>query len=407
LALISTGERYAVASRGALKAEGAWLWALKDRIDRRWMRMYQDTDRILARMAAHVPSARAGGPSVDPMRCGGCAAKIGPGPLSRALKRLGAVRSDGVMIGLDAPDDAAVVAMPSNGQLALTVDFFRAFISDPYLLGEIAANHALNDIYAMGGAPRHALATAVIPQGSPAKVEEDLYQLLAGARTCFDRARVALVGGHSSEGSELAIGFSVTGAIDSRVVRKGGLKLGDCLVLTKPLGTGILFAAAMRAKARAPAVETALTEMRASNAAAAEILVSCGATAMTDVSGFGLAGHLGEMLTASRAAATLDLGGLRLYEGVLDLARAGFTSTLLPENLALQNLLDGQVDRAMLAILFDPQTAGGLLAGVPRSEAEGCIEALRNRGYADGWIIGTVTAEALPSDEIRIRIGSS
>src|SRR5262249_6391513 len=153
------------------------------------------------------------------------------------------------------------------------VDFFRAFIGDPYRFGEIAANHALSDVYAMGGTPRHALAIAVVPAGRPSTVAEELYQLLAGARAAFDREGVALVGGHSSEGAELAVGFAVTGAVESgRILRKGGLKPGDRLVLTKPLGSGILFAAAMRAKAAASSVEDAIGEMRRSNRAAAEIL---------------------------------------------------------------------------------------------------------------------------------------
>ena len=146
------------------------------------------------------------------MRCGGCAAKVGPGPLSRALARLAPVRSDDVVVGLDAPDDAAVIA-PSSGSI-----WCRRSISSAHssmiriVFGEIAANHALNDMFAMGGEPRHALATAVVPPGRGGKVEETLFQLLAGARACLDREGVALVGGHSGEG-ELALGFAVTGEV--------------------------------------------------------------------------------------------------------------------------------------------------------------------------------------------------
>src|SRR5262249_19773765 len=151
-----------------------------------------------------------------------------------------------------------------------------------------AANHALNDVFAMGGAPRHALATAVVPAGSAGKVEEALFQLMAGARGCFDRENVALVGGHPSEGAEVAVGFSVTGEVGlDRVVRRGGLKPGDALILPRPLGTEILSAAAMRGQASAPAVAAALAEMRRSNRRAGEILVKHRATAMTDVTGFG------------------------------------------------------------------------------------------------------------------------
>jgi selenide,water dikinase len=401
LALISTGEKYAVASRGALAFEGRWLWTLKDTIDRRWMRMYQDVDRMTARMAAHSPDPAASAP-VE-MRCGGCAAKVGPGPLSRALARLAPAEPDGVLVGLDAPDDAAVIA-PSSGHLVQTVDFFRAFIDDPYVFGQIAANHALNDVFAMGGTPRHALATAVVPPGASDRVEETLFQLLAGARALLDSEGVALVGGHSGEG-ELALGFAVTGeVVPDRILRKGGLKPGDALVLTRPLGTGILFAAAMRARARAPWVEAALAAMRQSNRAAATTLIAHGAHAMTDVTGFGLIGHLGEMLVASGADAELDLGSLALYDGALALARAGIASTLLPENLTLGRLVRGETDAATRALLFDPQTSGGLLAGIPSERADACVAALRSTGYECAAVIGRVGRSGLAAPQVGISL---
>ncbi len=252
LALISTGERYAVASRGPFKAEGGWVWKWKDWIDRRWMRMYQDVDRMMAQMSARQSQVHASGVKSEEMRCRGCGAKIGPGPLSRVLLRLSPAQSEGIIVGLDAPDDAAVTVPTEGKSLVQTVDFFPAFIDDPYLLGEIAANHALNDVFAMAGEPRYALATVVVPPGPAPKVEEELFQLLSGAKACLEREDVALIGGHSSEG-DLAIGFTITGEVaPDRIVRKAGLKANDALVLTRPLGTGILFAAAMRARAKAP-----------------------------------------------------------------------------------------------------------------------------------------------------------
>ncbi len=401
LALISTGERYAVASRGWFKAEGAWLWTLKDWIDRRWMRMYQDTGTMMARMHAAASGASAAGPA--DMRCGGCGSKIGPDPLSRALSRLTPARADDIVIGLDAPDDAAVTAPRQGRHLVQTVDFFRAFVDDPYVFGEIAANHALSDIYAMGGEPRHALTTAVIPPAPAGKVSEILFQLLAGARASLDRDGVALVGGHSSEGAELAFGLSVTGDVEpARILRKSGLRPGDALVLTRPLGTGILFAAAMQARARASWIAAGLAEMRRSNRTAAAVLIAHGATAMTDVTGFGLGGHLGELLNASAAGATLDLAAVPLYDGTLDLARAGTASTLLPENLALARTLRRDADAATLAVLFDPQTAGGLLAGVPRGHAIACVAALRSAGHALAAVVGQVIASGEPKRESMI-----
>ena len=387
LALISTGERYAVASRGAFKLEGSWVWQWKDWIDRRWMRMYQDTNAMLARM----PKPRPDADIEEQMRCGGCAAKIGPMSLSQALSRLPPPIVDGVLVGLEAPDDAAILQPPKAGYLVQTVDFFRAFIDDPFVFGEIAANHALNDVFAMGGVPRHALVTAVIPIGPAAKVEEALFQLLSGVRACLDREGVALVGGHSSEGMDLSLGLSVTGEVASgNILLKGGLAAGDALILTRPLGTGILFAAAMRGLAAAASIDDALGEMRHSNRQATEILQGHGATAMTDVSGFGLIGHLGEMLTASGAEAALDLRAVPVYAGAIAKARDGVASTLLAENLARLPLLYGEIDTVTKAVLFDPQTSGGLLAGVPVEAAADCVAALRSAGHSRAVIIGQI-----------------
>src|SRR5262249_52987829 len=337
LALISTGERYAVASRGAFKAEGAWVWRWKDWIDRRWMRKYQDLDRMMAQISARGRQVYANGALSEEMRCGGCGAKVGPRPLSRALSRLSPVCVQGVIVGLDVPDDAAVT-VPTKGKILVqTVDFFPAFIDDPYLLGEIGANHALSDVFAMGGMPRHALATVVVPPGPASMVEEELFQILSGKQACLNREYTELIGGHSSEGN-IAIGLSVTGEIaPDRIVRKAGLKANDALLLTRPLGTGILFAAAMRARAKAPWIDGALSEMRSSNRAAPELLLAHEVTAMTDITGFGLIGHLREMLVTSGANATLDLASIPLYEGVLTLAYKGVISTLLVENLALEH----------------------------------------------------------------------
>jgi selenide,water dikinase len=391
LALISTGERHAIASRGWLSFAGDWVWTWKERIDRRWMRMYQDMAAMRRRMAkVKVVSGAA-----EEMRCGGCAAKVGPESLVRALARLAPPLSRDVALGLDAPDDAAMIEAPPSGLLLQSVDFFRAFIDDPYVFGEIAANHALNDVFAMGGEPRHALAIAVVPAGPPAKVEETLFQLLAGARTTLDREQVALVGGHSSEGMELALGFSVTGHVPpGGALRKGGLAAGDALVLTRPLGTGILFAAAMRGEARAGAIAAALVEMRRSNRRAAEILRKHRASAMTDVTGFGLVGHLGEMLRASQTDAEIDVPTVPLYGDALELAKAGQASTLLPANLAHLGLLRGDIDAPAKALLFDPQTSGGLLAGIPGEAAAACLAELRAAGYAEATVIGRVTRPA-------------
>src|ERR1700730_14083333 len=187
----------------------------------------------------------------DGMRGGGCAAKVPADVLARVMARLGATASEpggvGVAIGLASPDDAALVTFPGAPPLLQTVDFFRAMVDDPYLFGRIAATHALGDIYAMGGVPETALAIATVPPARPPIVEHDLLHMMKGGSEVLAAAGAALVGGHSAEGAELGLGFAVTGRTrPGRLLRKGGLRSGDRLLLTKPLGTRGVPAAEMR-----------------------------------------------------------------------------------------------------------------------------------------------------------------
>lgn len=390
LALISTGNRYAVASRGRWSAEGAWVWRLKDYIDRRWMRMYQEFDSMSAMAAPRNGKAEA------EMRCGGCGAKIGSELLARVLRRLQPESRPDVMIGLDPADDAAVVSLSGNQLLVQSVDFFRAFIDDPYLFGRIAANHCLGDLYAMGAAPQTALAIVTLPHGAEAKVEADLYQLLAGAVKTLKEAGAALIGGHTGEGAELAFGLTVNGtAVPHRLWRKSGLKTGDALILTKPLGTGALFAADMRGKARGSWIDGALESMLISSRSAAETLQRHGARACTDVTGFGLAGHLLEMLRASQSGAELSLKAMPALPGSLELLEQGIASSLAPQNLAHAAAVDSGAlpsGNPLMALLYDPQTAGGLLAGVPRENLESCLTDLRANGAPQAACVGRITA---------------
>jgi selenide, water dikinase len=382
LTILRTGKGTAIAGRGRfLSVEGNWVWRWKDRIDQAFMAMFK------------VADADPSDESAD-MRCGGCAAKVGPDPLAAALARLPRlVASADIAIGLHAPDDAAVIRWGKGPLLVQSVDQFRAFIDDAWLFGRIAANHALNDVYAMGGTPHHALALATLPFGPSAKVSEELFQLLAGARATLDEAGCPLVGGHSSEGEALTLGLAVSGRLEAPAIPKQGGQAGDRLILTKALGSGIVFAADMRAFAPAFAVEVMLKEMLLSNAAASRILRDHGARGMTDVSGFGLAGHLAEML-GQGIGAMLAGNRLPLSRGVMELADKGFASSLLPENRRLiRHLSDPTgISEALLAILFDPQTAGGLLAAVPADGAGEALAALHGAGYPHAADIGALTA---------------
>ena len=420
LSLIGTGGRHAVATRGgALVFEGGWVWRWKDRIDRRFMRKFADLPAMAGDAKPGLPGGLAGGDamrelSAVAMRCGGCGAKVGATVLDRVMRRIEPVARDDVLIGLDAPDDAAVVETPPGKVTVHTVDSFRAMIDDPYLFGRIAANHSLGDVFAMGAEPQTALAVATLPYGIESKVEDTLAQMMAGATEVLREAGAALVGGHTSEGAELALGFAVSGLADrGTILRKGGMRPGDRLVLTKPLGTGALFAADMRYKARGAWITAALDTMQQSNQAGARCLRRRSASACTDVTGFGLLGHLVEMIRASEVDrggdaggavrgdagvdVALDLGAIPFLAGALDTVAAGITSSLQPQNLRLRRAVrdhERAADDPRWPLLFDPQTAGGLLASVAGSEAEDCVEELRALGYPRAALIGRVMARS-------------
>ena len=379
LSIISTGDKYAVASRNWWAVEGAWVWKVKDWIDRRWMRHYQQLPSM-STTAADVP-----------MRCGGCGGKVGSTLLSRALSRVGADSANDITWGVDAREDTSAIKVPLGKTLIQSVDFFRTFLDDPFVFGRVTTNHCLNDIYAKGAEPHSALATVTIPFGPADKVEEELAQVLSGAVAELRRHRAVLLGGHSAEGAELGFGLSVNAFADAeKLLRKNALQPSQALILTKALGTGCLFAADMRRQAKGTWIEEAIQSMLLSGREAMLCLRRHGVTACTDVTGFGLLGHLVEMLNASRVNAEISLRSLPLLSGAAETIRAGIVSSLHSENLRLRHALQSpnQAD----PILFDPQTAGGLLAGIPMSNAESCVAELKQLGYASASVIGRVVA---------------
>ncbi|WP_291295728.1 selenide, water dikinase SelD [Elioraea sp.] len=406
LYLISTGDPHAVGTRNGLVLGGRWVWRWKDWIDRRFMRRFRDLPAMPG--AASGPAAGPASPLADKaalrdisaiaMRCGGCGAKVGATVLSRALGAIAPFPRPEVLVGLAAPDDAAVVDTGGPRLSVQTVDYFRAIVDDPWRFGMIAANHALGDIYAMGGEPQTALAIATVPYGLEAKVEADLSAMMDGANAVLREAGCALVGGHTSEGAELSLGFAVNGLVArDAFLRKGGLRPGDALVLTKPIGTGTLLAADMRGLARARWVQAAIRHMCVSNRRAAEVLAHHDVSAATDVTGFGLLGHLVEMTRASEVDARLILDRIPVLDGARESVGRGVFSSLQPQNVRLRRAVR-DLDRAQALsdypLLFDPQTAGGLLASVPAARAEACIAALHEAGYAAASVIGHVLARS-------------
>lgn len=404
LSLITTGDRYAVASRGAWSVEGRWVWKWKDWIDRRFMHRFsrlpdmpaEDTaDPELVRLAPPEQVQELAGAG---MRCAGCGSKVGATILDRVLSRLSPYQRSDVVAGLDALDDAAIEQVP-DGMLAVrTVDAFPALVDDPYLFGQITANHCLGDIHAMGAEPRSALAIVTVPVGPEEKTEALLRDLLAGVVEALREAETALVGGHTTEGAELTLGLALSGVADpARVLRKRGMQPGNRLLLTAPVGTGTLFAARMRRKSKGRWIAGAVQSMLQSSRAAAGCLAAHGATACTDVTGFGLLGHLLEMARASDVDARLTLSAIPILEGARDTVARGYLSSLHPHNARLGRdaaANEGVAGNPIYPIVFDPQTAGGLLASVPGERADACLLELRALGYDHAADVGSVEPRA-------------
>ncbi|MFK7794486.1 MAG: selenide, water dikinase SelD [Gammaproteobacteria bacterium] len=411
LGLISTGDKYAVASRGSWSWQGEWLWKAKDWIDRQFMGKFNVLPEMDDDGSPNFATGLADEDAIKElstlaMRCGGCGAKVGSGILSRVMQRLPVNQRDDVLIGRDSPDDSAMLAVPAGKVMVQSIDYFRAFIDDPYLFGAIAANHALGDLYAMGAEPQSVLALATVPYGREKIVEESLYELLAGALKTLESTGAVLVGGHSAEGAELAFGLTVNGIVDpDKVWRKQGLKTGDKLILTKPIGTGTLFAADMRRKAKGRWVDNAINTMLLSNQQAAHCLQKYHASSCTDVTGFGLVGHLMEMTRASNVDAEIFIDAVPILDGAKQTVAAGILSSLQPQNLRLRRAIENiqlASKHSDYPLLFDPQTAGGLLAGVPAEYAQQCVEELNANGYADACVIGVIKHAADADAPIKI-----
>lgn len=393
LKLISMGSKSAIGQKHGLAMSGDRIWALKDHIDRTFMSRLNDLPQM---RAPEPPSERAldqAGDAPRDMLCGGCGAKVGSSSLDTALKDIGPPMRDDTVRGRG--DDSAVLR--TGGQLQVfTTDHLRAFIDDPYLMGRIAAVHALGDIWAMGALPQSALLSLTIPRMSAALQAATVGEVAGAVNGVLREAGADLVGGHTSMGRELTVGLSATGLLKRDAIGLSGARAGDAIVLTKPIGSGVILAAHMRGAARGDDVRHTLEIMQRPQAAASRILAPC-AHAMTDVTGFGLAGHLMSILEASGVAAELSLPSVPLMPGAERLAAQGIRSSIWQANSSL----DGKVERPVSAasdLLYDPQTAGGLLAAVPEAKVQDLIETLSAAGET-GWLIGKITRGA-PSIKI-------
>ena len=394
LKLISLGKKSAGADKFKRFTQGPNMWRLKDRIDRKFMDKLGD---LPAMSPPSIPRRSVAGLAeqidAQPPLCGGCGAKVGVDVLAGPLGRLEPPQR-GDVVRLPG-DDAAMLQMGDVRQV-VTTDQLRAFTLDPYRMARIATLHALGDIWAMGAKPQAVLVTVTLPQLGRGLQEEWLGEIMAGTSLALAGTGAEIVGGHTSMGAELSIGYSVTGLADGPVLTLAGANPGDRLILTRAIGSGVLFAAEMQSKAQGADIVALLDELVVPQGPAASVLAAAGATAMTDVTGFGLAGHLRNMISASGVGAELDLTEVPLFAGALELSISGVRSHLHESNVASATR-DGSLTYAgrdtRASLVHDPQTAGGMLASVPEHSAFDVVEDLRRAGFSETAVIGTITAQ--------------
>ena len=355
----------------------------------------------------------------ETVKSGGCASKLSPAVLDAVLSKLPRQSDPNVLVGFDHADDAGVYQIGPGMALVQTVDFFTPMVDDPYTFGQIAATNALSDVYAMGGRPITALAHVCFPAKGDIMVLE---QILAGGLSKMIEAGCSVIGGHSVRDEETKFGYSVTGLIDpSRILSNACAQVGDRLLFTKSLGTGVISTAIKKGMAKQDSIDAAVRSMTTLNKTAAEVVAahqSCpvalppdrsfalpeaptasgGVHSMTDVTGFGLIAHAREMALASQVSLRIFSGMIPLLEGALDCVRAGHIPGGLAANREFAECVvgyDAGVPEEIKTILFDPQTAGGLLISVAAHEANELANALVEAGVP-AVEIGEVVAQTTP-----------
>ena len=326
----------------------------------------------------------------------GCASKIPAADLARVLARLPKVTDPRVLVGTGTADDAGVFQVSPELCLVQTVDVFAPCVDDPYQFGQIAACNSLSDCYAMGGTPLTALSII----GYPIRTLSDewMHQMLKGGMDKLEEAGVALVGGHSINDEEIKFGFAITGVVKpDEIVTNAGAQPGDALILTKRIGTGIVAFAAQIGRASEESVRAAGESMATLNRAAAEVMREVGAHACTDVTGFGLLGHLCRVVRESGVTAEVWWDAVPTFAGVRELAREGMISGAAERNREFADEMvevGGDVPEDAVDVLYDAQTSGGLLLSVAEDRAEQALGELRRRGCSESAIIGRVVGRS-------------
>lgn len=316
--------------------------------------------------------------------------KLAPSDLAQVLSKLPKQNSENVLVGFDTSDDAGVFRLTADTALVQTVDFFTPVADEPEIYGRIAAINSLNDVYAMGGIPISALSIVCYPQNGDWDV---LGQILAGGQLAMNAAAVVVIGGHSVDDKEIKIGYAVTGIIHpDKVVTNAGARIGDVLILTKPIGTGAINTAVKNGKASRKTEAAAIAAMTTSAAHASKVMQKVGVSACTDITGFGLLGHAYELAKASQVTLNIDSTRVPLLPDVLELISQGMLTrgdknnrAYVGETVRIRTSVSGEMQSA----LFDPQTAGGLLISISESNAVKFLHEVHN-----AVVIGSVSASS-------------
>ena len=338
------------------------------------------------------------------VRAAGCASKIGQKDLHKVLGMLPVIEDPRLVVGTATADDAGVFKLTPDVTVVQTVDVFTPGVDDPYLFGRIAACNSLSDVYAMGGKPVTALSVIGFPIYSLS--HEVMADIIKGGIDVLKEADAILLGGHSINDEEVKFGFAVTGLISgSEIITNAGALPGDMLVLTKPLGTGIVSLAHQIGRASQESLEAITTAMTSLNRVAAEVMVKHGAHAATDVTGFGLLGHLCQMVSESKVSVDIWCDKLPLFPGVLEYAEQGMFSGANERNAehsAARTDFGDDVSEAMQAIMFDAQTSGGLLMALPAEAVESAVAEM-----ADAGVVASVIGRVVEESDGRIHVSGS
>ena len=405
LTLLNLGDGRAIASRGKYSlGANKWIWKWKDRIDTGFMNKFSNLPVKMKTTEMRKDDSE--------FLCNGCGSKLSADILKTALDRLEAylpaitksknskMQFVKTAVGLKQREDSARIKISRKIDLIQSVDYFKPIVSDLFIAGQIAANHCLNDLYAKGVYAHSAQAIINMDENS-SQAEEDLFQILAGANSVFAREGVELLGGHTNSGKEFGFGFVCNGFQEKeKFYSKKDAEVEDLLILTKPIGVGLVFAADMRNKISPLSVDAAIQSMLQSNYDAISVMKKYKIHACTDVTGFGLAGHLFEIVKASKLSAFIELNKIPLVFELNSLLEKNpeMQSSLFPSNWkSFESYFDGNKKHPTYRVMFDPQTSGGLLFTIKPIDAEKCVTELKRMGY-DAAIIGSVSKLARGSE---------